>query len=248
VLRDGLAGPARDSQLYIPRASLHALWPERACALLGDRLRRHRVRRLDPDPAGGWRVDNQPCEQVILAIPPVAAHRLLQPLPQSAEYLGRFPPPAESAIGTLTLRLQHPWQSGLAMSLLRDDPARGAWGQWLFDRSATARSPAARHLVHVVIGAADRCAGLAADQVAEGIIEQIHQQSHIPLPPVVARTLVMEKRATFDAVPGLPRPGTATPWPGLWLAGDWTDTGYPAVLEGAVRSGLRAAGRLLAGA
>ncbi|WP_407636928.1 FAD-dependent oxidoreductase [Advenella kashmirensis] len=37
------------------------------------------------------------------------------------------------------------------------------------------------------------------------------------------------------------RPDSVTPWPGLFLAGDWTDTGYPGVLEGAVMSGLAAA-------
>ena len=62
-----------------------------------------------------------------------------------------------------------------------------------------------------------------------------------PMPEVVASELLVDKRATFAAVPGLARPGNATPWPRIWVAGDWTDTGYPAVLEGAVRSGRRAA-------
>src|SRR3546814_19767920 len=51
---------------------------------------------------------------------------------------------------------------------------------------------------------------------------------------------------TFAAVPGLVRPLNTTPWATLALAGDWTDTGYPGVLEGAVRSGLQAARVLLA--
>ena len=56
---------------------------------------------------------------------------------------------------------------------------------------------------------------------------------------------VVEKRATFAAVPGLQRPPNQSPWPRLSLAGDWTDTGYPAVLEGAVRSGKQAAKTLI---
>jgi len=59
--------------------------------------------------------------------------------------------------------------------------------------------------------------------------------------------LLIDKRATFAAVPDLARPGNATAWPRLALCGDWTDTGYPGTLEGAVRSGLQA-GRLLADA
>ena len=55
--------------------------------------------------------------------------------------------------------------------------------------------------------------------------------------------VVRERRATFSLAPGSPpRPGTRTPLPGCYLAGDWTDTGLPATIEGAVRSGRRAAG------
>jgi uncharacterized protein with NAD-binding domain and iron-sulfur cluster len=61
------------------------------------------------------------------------------------------------------------------------------------------------------------------------------------MPAIRASELIIEKRATFAAVPGLRRPSVATPWPAIRLAGDWTDTGYPGVLEGAVRSGLKAA-------
>jgi squalene-associated FAD-dependent desaturase len=60
--------------------------------------------------------------------------------------------------------------------------------------------------------------------------------------------IVKEKRATFAATPEQERkrPGSATPWPNLFLAGDWTDTGLPATIEGAVRSGRRAAQLALA--
>jgi uncharacterized protein with NAD-binding domain and iron-sulfur cluster len=61
------------------------------------------------------------------------------------------------------------------------------------------------------------------------------------MPAVAASALLIDKRATFLARPGLTRPAQRTAWPTLALAGDWTDTGYPGVLEGAVRSGLRAA-------
>jgi hypothetical protein len=135
------------------------------------------------------------------------------------------------------------------MLLLNDDPACDAWGQWLFDRSASARHAHDQSLVHVVIGVADRYAGRDPARIAAGVIEQIRQQAHAgglpPMPDIETHALVTERRATFDAVPGLRRPGAITPWAGLWLAGDWTDTGYPAVLEGAVRSGLRAADTLL---
>jgi uncharacterized protein with NAD-binding domain and iron-sulfur cluster len=56
-------------------------------------------------------------------------------------------------------------------------------------------------------------------------------------------TVTREPRATFRAAPGSRslRPGTRTGRPGTYLAGAWTDTGWPATMEGAVRSGLAAA-------
>ncbi len=54
--------------------------------------------------------------------------------------------------------------------------------------------------------------------------------------------VVKQKRATFRPSPGIQdrRPGTETSLPGFFLAGDWTDTGWPSTMEGAVRSGLNA--------
>ncbi|MGI4756289.1 MAG: hydroxysqualene dehydroxylase HpnE [Janthinobacterium lividum] len=55
--------------------------------------------------------------------------------------------------------------------------------------------------------------------------------------------ILKDARATFSVTPGLDRfrPKQETPWPGLFLAGDWTDTGWPSTMEGAVRSGYLAA-------
>jgi zeta-carotene desaturase len=59
--------------------------------------------------------------------------------------------------------------------------------------------------------------------------------------------VLKEARATFSVTPGLDsyRPKQATPWPGLYLAGDWTATEWPSTMEGAVRSGRLAAGALM---
>jgi uncharacterized protein with NAD-binding domain and iron-sulfur cluster len=55
--------------------------------------------------------------------------------------------------------------------------------------------------------------------------------------------IVRERRATFAALPAQERrrPGAVTAHANLWLAGDWTATGLPATIEGAIRSGERAA-------
>jgi uncharacterized protein with NAD-binding domain and iron-sulfur cluster len=76
------------------------------------------------------------------------------------------------------------------------------------------------------------------------------ESSHLSLvssAAVVRRAVVVrEKRATFSVAPGQPRrPATRTAVPGLFLAGDWIDTGLPATIESAVVSGHRAAAEAL---
>ena len=66
------------------------------------------------------------------------------------------------------------------------------------------------------------------------------------LPAALTVQTITEKRATFACVPGLQRPASETGLPGLWLAGDYVTGDYPATIEGAVRSGVAAARRILA--
>jgi uncharacterized protein with NAD-binding domain and iron-sulfur cluster len=68
----------------------------------------------------------------------------------------------------------------------------------------------------------------------------------LPVPPA---RIVKERRATFRATPAQlrRRPAPATEWPNLHLAGDYVDTGLPATIEGAIRSGFAAAARISGG-
>jgi zeta-carotene desaturase len=65
---------------------------------------------------------------------------------------------------------------------------------------------------------------------------------------LVKATVIKEVNATFSPKPGIDRyrPTSQTPWPRIFLAGDWTATGWPATMEGAVRSGYIAAEAILA--
>jgi uncharacterized protein with NAD-binding domain and iron-sulfur cluster len=67
---------------------------------------------------------------------------------------------------------------------------------------------------------------------------------------LVKATVVKEVHATFAPVPGSDafRPLPESPWPRLFLSGDWTATGWPATMEGAVRAGYRTAEALSAAA
>jgi squalene-associated FAD-dependent desaturase len=109
--------------------------------------------------------------------------------------------------------------------------------QWFFNKDA------GRYL-QIVVSASRSLVAMDRQQVIDLAVRELAEF----LPAVAQARLekahvVKEVRATFSARPGLGalRPGTATRWPNLFLAGDWTRSGWPATMEGAVRSGYIAA-------
>ncbi len=247
VLRDSLAGRREDSDLLMPCTDLSALWPDAAARLVTMRYG-STVRQLQPAEVG-IDINQERFDAAVLAVPPAFAARLLEgPLRAVGatgllEALRAFD---YLPIATLNLRLAEPWRLPEPMMMLREEPARGHVGQWLFDRAQLAGDAQAGELA-VVASAATTLTERNRQQSIEALIDQVAEQAAAypqrlpPMPEVAAAELFIEKRATFAAVPGLSRPLNTTPWPTLALAGDWTDTGYPGVLEGAVRSGLEAA-------
>ena len=99
----------------------------------------------------------------------------------------------------------------------------------------------------VTVGGADRLVDVPGGQRAKGIGRTICKAAGIEA-EVPAWQVVRERRATFEATPeqNALRPRASTVWKNLFLAGDWTDTGLPATIEGSVRSGNRAADLVLA--
>jgi len=240
VLRDSLAGQRQASDLLIPRVDLTQLWPAAAADCVTMRVR-HIVRtvRADDDYV---EVDGERFDACIVATPPYAAVRMLfnhSPLTQYESALLRILQAFEyRAIATLALELESPWRLPHNMMMLDEDARRGHVGQWVFNRVNQDKQ-----LTVVISDAADflkHDRPTFVEAIATQIREQIarHPESHEPMPSVMHQRLIVEKRATFDAVPGLKRPANQSPWPRIALAGDWTDTGYPAVLESAVRSGI----------
>ncbi len=94
----------------------------------------------------------------------------------------------------------------------------------------------------VTISGADRLVDAGREELAARLWAEVAAALHIdrPLPPC---QIIKEKRATFAATPreNARRPGPRAGLANLTLAGDWTATGLPATIEGAVRSGYRAA-------
>jgi squalene-associated FAD-dependent desaturase len=118
-------------------------------------------------------------------------------------------------------------------------------GQWLFNRGEVRHG---EHYVQVVVSAARALRG----QGGEEIRSRIHGELRELFPDAKSATLlrgrvVTEHSATFSAVPGVDRwrPPQESPIANLFVAGDWTATGWPATMEGAVRSGYLAAEAIL---
>jgi squalene-associated FAD-dependent desaturase len=132
--------------------------------------------------------------------------------------------------------------------LLPGPPARdlvflgltGGTAHWLFVRG---------EIASVTVSAANALAERPNEAVAAAIWPEVARalgRDGEAMPPV---RIIKEKRATFAQTPAQlrRRPSPRTAWPNLVLAGDWTDTGLPATIEGAIRSGQRAAEIVLSG-
>mgnify|MGYP001045240248 FL=1 len=275
VLRDTLGADRRASDFVTTHAPLGRLLPEptvERLRALGASIRfRTPVRRLEAraDPATGrarWRIDDEDFDQVVLALAPWSAARLLEASGIPPGPIGEFEPEPIATAWAL-------WPADAApalprWSLLDEDERRCRHGQWLFDRGivspletlplpetlsphdsgpapAGARSGPAR-LAGIVISVASRLDALAPEDVAAGVSAQLAEA--FGGPPPTAVKLVTERRATFRCTPDRPRLGAdqlRRQAPGIWLAGDWLWPDYPATLEAAVRSGADAALRIL---
>jgi squalene-associated FAD-dependent desaturase len=113
--------------------------------------------------------------------------------------------------------------------------------QWVFDKRALF-GESTSHLSLVSSGAAS-LVNRSNQEIIDLAIEELKAALPLARPATVRRAVVVrEKRATFSVAPGQPaRPPTRTGIPGLFLAGDWIDTGLPATIESAVVSGHAAA-------
>jgi squalene-associated FAD-dependent desaturase len=144
-----------------------------------------------------------------------------------------------SPIVTVNLWLDGPVMNETFVGLV-DAPVH-----WAFDKAAIVGERLS-HLA-VVTSGADHLVGIDNDEVTRITVEHLSRALPLMRSRTVLRSVVVrEHRATFSVAPGGPRrPDAATGLRGFYLAGDWTNTGLPATIEGAVISGHAAAGLIL---
>ncbi len=113
----------------------------------------------------------------------------------------------------------------------------GGVSQWLFVRDDVAS---------VTVSAADDLVDKSSDDIAAILWPELLKALELEQAPISPFRIIKEKRATFAQTPDQAklRPDSKTDWTNLFLAGDWTSTGLPATIEGAITSGHRAAGRV----
>jgi squalene-associated FAD-dependent desaturase len=255
VLRDALFAPAstaglRASDLLLPTVDLGQLLPEPALRWLAERG--HAVRlgtramRLARDPCadGGWLLDGEAFDRVVLACSATEAARLARVAAAGADtaealalenwaaqtqalrhtaittvYARADAPPARHAAATLSA----------AMLALRSGGRHGP-AQFVFDRGALG-GPAGL-LAFVISDSPGERAALEA-----AVRTQAREQLGLGIEVLTSCT---ERRATFACTPALQRPPQHLAG-NLLAAGDYVEGPYPATLEGAVRSGAQAA-------
>ncbi len=209
--------------------ALHLLRQRGADIRLNARLRAidddgRRVRCLRFAAGGGTDVAIGDDETIVMAVPPATAAALLP---------GLSVPKESRAIVNAHFRVSRAVTTPGFLGLV------GGTAQWIFTRE---------DIASVTVSAADELSAEPAEEIASRLWPEVRQALQLPEAVQPPWRVVKEKRATFAQTPAevMRRPHCRTAFDNLVLAGDWTDTGLPATIEGSVLSGHTAAASLFA--
>ena len=257
VVKTGLLGKNNAADIGVaalPLGELHGDAGATLLAKLGAQVTLNaKVTAIEPNQDGGYRVrladDELAAGAVVLAVP----HEKAAPL-MPAGALPEQTVAGWAALGASPIVNVHVIYDRPVMDLpfvaAIDSPV-----QWVFDRTGISGISASKHgrpghqYLAISLSAADQYADTPVAQLQEQFVPALAELFPAARDATVTEFFVTrERRATFRQAPGSGalRPKAATAWPGLVLAGAWTDTGWPDTMEGAVRSGLTAAAQLKA--
>jgi len=251
VLIDTLTQDPTHSDWLIPKRDLNQVFPNPVIQYLAQHhstIQYHqRVQKLiiENGYCEGVQTENKffPAQSVILALPPQTTANLLQTislpndLPEHRLLVNQLEAFRYQPITTVYLETKEPVNLPSPMMGLIH-----ATGHWLFDRRLNNQA----NILSIVLSGEGAYRNLDPAELIQSLLAEL-----IPFSPalqhIVQHRVITEKRAAFSCEVGsnYHRPTAKTPYPKLWLAGDYTQTGYPATLEGAVRSGIKAAEQVL---
>jgi squalene-associated FAD-dependent desaturase len=251
LLRDASAGDV--GWATVPLQQLHGDAAARALSAAGSEVRlRSRAEALVPD-GDRWLVVTpagvEPCDQVVVATPPRVTEHLLPPqaLTQDRGWSSAL---GASPIVNLHLLVDRPVLDGPFVVGLSEPASTTTRPEylWVFDRTRQAGLAGSRlQYLAVSLSAADHLVDLPTPVLRQRFLPLLTGMLEMPDSSVLDFFVTREREATFRPSPGTAslRPHAATNLPGLFVAGAWTSTGWPATMEGAVRSGDAAASALL---
>jgi squalene-associated FAD-dependent desaturase len=245
VLRAAFLGGRENSSLLIPKAGLSRLFDEPCLRYIqskrGDALRGCAA---DTVIYEGSRVKAVRCSDgatrearaFVSTVPWYAVSNLLpatEVATRAAEHM------SSSAILSIILWFDRPVMDEEFVALLDSRV------QWVFNRSKIhGASTSAGQCLALTVSGADRFLEKDARELVALALEDLRRVfSRVGTATVVHSIVLKEKRATFSQRPDVEhlRPPCTTSLENLFLAGDWTNTGYPATIEGAIMSGRKAA-------
>jgi squalene-associated FAD-dependent desaturase len=223
TVRTALLGPRANSDVILPTRPLGWMHGDAAGRVLGDRIRlEQRVESLDELDA----------DAIVVAVPPR----------ESARLLGEPEPALEdSPIVSVHLWFDRPLLEQPLAALLGSD------AHWVFDRGAlTGNRPDRGQYLTVVSSGVPELLEVRGRELVERIAGQLTDR--LGEAELLWSRVSREPYATVALRPGVRRPGVETGRPTVVRAGGWTDTGWPATMESAIRSGRLAAQHILSSA
>jgi squalene-associated FAD-dependent desaturase len=247
VFKDAFTNKRQDADLLLPAVDLSNLFPNAAVKYIeqhGGKVHlKSRIENIEISDnqisSVTAKTENNPelivqTSKLIIATAPqnlnklITDHSVLKPITDKIEQFNYEP--------IVTVYLQYPEETQLTPPMMG---MSSTLSQWVFDRGAICQQDG---LISVVISATGKHVSMDDDTLAQ----IVHNEIAILIankPTLLKSFVIREKRATFACTVNINdiRPNNTTDVKGLFLAGDYTDTQYPATLEGAVRSGITAA-------
>ncbi len=238
VLRDTFK-TKNSTDFLLPKLDLSRLFSQPVSSYLKKRhahiLFGQRVKNITQD-AKGYVVSTKEAQfeasHVIVAMSPVRLRNVIAELPKLKHIAAQTKSYEYQPI--YTIYLQYRRDTTLSAPMLG---LTSTLSQWVFDRGILCNQSG---LMAVIISAEGAHQLLTQDALALRVAQEL-QAAFPQLQKPLWHKVIAEKRATFSCNVNLPRPAHLTPYPRLYLAGDYTYADYPATIEGAVRSGIACA-------